>query len=341
MKLPDDTDLLAEFYVDGSATQVLPPPGMIVGVVLFSNRLQDLSPAQPITLRTAIFKDPIATFSVIRCQEFLFAPAVVIPSGLFQFIVEGFDSTGLEFLFIEGPHYGLATLEPSTTESGTSTPESSEQETSEPVTSDPETSEPGTSVPETSEPETLEPEASEPEQLFTLTEGTVRPQNLTILRRQSARVLLTIQSTLSANRTRFTVRAITSFGLRVRVRPRRFILEPGSSRNIILRMRAMRRTIPGLQHIFVEVSSSVQQLTYTNEITVLRNQATTRAPTPTDMSSDIPTVPSAEPFECDNCLNGGQCFVHPESIPSGVSEIGCICTTEYTGPMCESELSVD
>ena len=28
MKLPDDTDLLAEFYVDGSATQVLPPPGI-------------------------------------------------------------------------------------------------------------------------------------------------------------------------------------------------------------------------------------------------------------------------------------------------------------------------
>jgi len=237
-------------------------PGTTVGVVFFSYRFEELSPAQPITLKTAIFFDPIATFTVIRCDGFLYAPAVVIPNGQFQFIVMGFDSTGLETLFIEGPHLGLATPEPPTTEIGTSRPETSEPETSRPETSDP----------ETSRPETLEPGTSEPEQLFTLTENRVRPQKLTILRRQSARIVLTLHSALSANRTRFTVSAgslFTSFGLRVRVRPSRFVLEPGSSRNIILRIRVVRRTLSGFQPILVQISSSVQQLTYTNQINVL------------------------------------------------------------------------
>jgi len=216
-------------------------------VVFFSHRFEELSSAHPITLKTAIFFDPIATFTVIRCDGFLYAPAVVIPNGQFQFIVQGFDETGLETLFIEGPHFGLVTPEPPTTELGTSRPE-------------------------TSEPETFRPETSEPKQIFTLTENRVRPQNLTILRRQSARIVLTLHSALSANRTRFTVSAgslFTSFGLRVRARPRRFVLEPGSSRNIILRVRVVRRTVSGFQPIVVQISSSVQQLTYTNQINVL------------------------------------------------------------------------
>ena len=206
-------------------------------MVFFSHRFEELSSAHPITLKTAIFFDPIATFTVIRCDGFLYAPAVVIPNGQFQFIVQGFDETGLETLFIEGPHFGLVTPEPPTTELGTPRPETSERK-----------------------------------QIFTLTENRVRPQNLTILRRQSARIVLTLHSALSANRTRFTVSAgslFTSFGLRVRARPRRFVLEPGSSRNIILRVRVVRRTASGFQPIVVQISSSVQQLTYTNQINVL------------------------------------------------------------------------
>ena len=235
--------------------------GTTVDVIFFSFRFEELSPAQPIMLKTAIFFDLIAKYNVTRCNGFFFAEDVYIPNGLFQFVIEGSDSTGLEHLFIEGPHFDPVTPQPPTTQPVTSTPETTEPEILEPE--------------ETSEPETESPEPVTPEpdllSSFNLVVDSVRPENLTISRRQSARIVFTLNSTSTADRTRFTVRA-TSPGLRLRARPRRFVIEPGSSRNIILRIRAPRRTQPGIHSIVVELVSQDDRapVVYNDRITVRR-----------------------------------------------------------------------